>query len=67
MSDLIDFDNPDSFENKISNILQKLDLKLNENALNFYNSSNRNSDDINTIEDSKISDLYNFLKNKSII
>jgi len=64
---LIDFDNPDSFKDKISNVLQKLDLRLNEHALKFYNPNNRNSDDINAIEDSKISHLYNLLKSKSAI
>ena len=64
---LIDFDNPNTFKNKISNVLQKLDLRLNENALKFYNPNNRNSDDINAIEDSKISHLYNLLKSKSTI
>ena len=64
---MIDFDNPDSFKDKISNVLQKLDLRLNEHALKFYNPNNRNSDDINAIEDSKISHLYNLLKSKSAI
>jgi len=59
---LIDFDNPDSFKEKISIVLQKLDLDFDENSLNYYNPKNRSSDYINSIEDSKVFQLYNLLK-----
>ena len=59
---LIDFDNPDSFKEKISMTLQQLDLDFDENSLNFYNPKNRSSDYINSIEDSKIFKLYSLLK-----
>ena len=59
---LIDFDNPDSFKEKISMTLKQLDLDFDENSLNFYNPKNRSSDYINSIEDSKIFKLYSLLK-----
>ena len=60
---LIDFDDFGSFKNKISNVLAKINLKFNEEALNYYNPSNRSCDYIDSIEDDEASNLYNSLKN----
>ena len=61
----INFDNNETFHLKIKNIIEKLNLKFDSDALKFYNSSNRNSDSKNEIIDENYINTYNqLLKNE---
>ena len=57
----INFDNYESFENKIQKVTSILGLNYNKDALNFYNPSNRNSDEINKISSNENLKIYNRL------
>ena len=59
----VDFDNPDLFENKITFVLEKLNLTFNKDALKFYNQKNRTSDTVDKIEDNQICKIYESFKN----